>query len=59
MTDPNEPDYSDPAYWASQGIEMIVINTEDPESVNAGFEEIGERIRQAVSEIRAEDQADF
>lgn len=55
----NEPDYSDPAYWESQGIKMIVIDQEDEESVNAGFEEIGQRIRQAVSEIQQTDDADF
>lgn len=55
----NEPDYSDPAYWASQGIEMIVIDAEDEESVSAGFEEIGQRIQQAISEIQQTDDADF
>ncbi|MEH2005896.1 hypothetical protein [Nostoc sp.] len=55
----NEPDYSDPAYWASQGIEIIVIDSEDQESVNAGFEQIGQRVQQALSEIEQADDADF
>ncbi|MDF5736782.1 MULTISPECIES: hypothetical protein [unclassified Nostoc] len=55
----NEPDYSDPAYWASQGIEIIVIDSEDQESVNAGFEQIGQRLQQALSEIKQADDADF
>jgi hypothetical protein len=59
MTNSNEPDYLDPAYWESLGITPIVIDPEDEESVAAGVEEFGERIQQAVSEIRKRDDADF
>ncbi|MEI1375965.1 hypothetical protein PQG02_06845 [Nostoc sp. UHCC 0926] len=55
----NEPDYSDPAYWESQGIKMIVIDPEDKESVDAGFEEVTQRIKEAVSKIQKTDTADF
>lgn len=59
MTNQPDPNYSDPAYWESQGITVIVINSEDQESVDKGFEEIGQCIRQAVSEIQQADDADF
>ncbi len=59
MTNQPEPNYSDPAYWESQGVTVIVIDSEDQESVDRGFEEIGQRIRQAVSEISQADNADF
>ncbi|WP_375497081.1 hypothetical protein [uncultured Nostoc sp.] len=55
----NEPDYSDPTYWESLGIKPIVIDPESEESVSAGFEEITQRIREAVSEIQETDDADF
>ncbi|MEH2242338.1 hypothetical protein [Nostoc sp.] len=55
----NEPDYSDPAYWESQGIKMIVIDPENEESVSAGFEEITQRIKDAVTKIQKTDSADF
>ena len=38
---------------------MIIIDPEDEVSVNAGFEEITQRIQQAVSEIQKADDANF
>ncbi|MEH1797397.1 hypothetical protein [Nostoc sp.] len=55
----DQPDYSDPAYWESQGIKPIIINLEDQESVESGCEEVKQRIQQAISEIQETDDADF
>ena len=55
----NEPDYSDPAYWASQGIKMIEIDLNDDDSIDAGLEEITQRIKKAVTENQETDTADF
>ena len=51
----NEPDYSDPAYWASQGITMIEVDLNDETSIESGMQEIVEQVL-AVAEQSANDE---
>ncbi|MEH2456555.1 hypothetical protein [Nostoc sp.] len=55
----NEPDYSDPAYWESLGITPIVINCSDQDSIDLGFNEVSERIEDAVKELTEPEERDF
>jgi hypothetical protein len=55
----NEPDYSDPAYWASQGITMIEIDLNDESSIETGIQEIVERVVQVAEQTTDDSSTNF
>lgn len=55
----NEPDYSDPAYWASQGITMIEVDLNDEASIESGMQEIAERVLEVAEQSTDDETANF
>ncbi|MEH2280641.1 MAG: hypothetical protein V7K90_04750 [Nostoc sp.] len=55
----DEPDYSDPAYWESQGIKMIEVDLNDEASIESGIQEIVDRVLEVAEQSADNETANF
>lgn len=47
----------EPAFWEALGIQPVIIDPEDSESIEGGFKEVAQRIIDYVEEIVEEEES--